>query len=79
MHRAVGEACDKGVHFLLGADIVGFVENGLFFLFGHFGIGVHHRLVRGKRHTKTDGDIIEIHKFSPFQVPSDEGTVSRTG
>ena len=56
----------KVVHFLFGADIVGFVENRLLLGFGHFGIGVHRRLIHSQCHTKADRDFIEIHNFSPF-------------
>ena len=38
LHCTVGQACHQVVHFLFGADIVGFVQKVLLLLFGQMGI-----------------------------------------
>ena len=65
-HCAVGKGCHKVVHFLFGADVVGFVENVLLLLFGHFGISIHGRLIDRQCHTEADWYFVEIHKYFSF-------------
>ena len=69
LHCTVGQACHQVVHFALGADMVGFVDNCLLFIFGHSRISIHRRLIYSQRHTKPNRYFVEIHPVSSFPRP----------
>ena len=69
LHCTVGQACHQVVHFLFGADIVGFVQKVLLLLFGQMGIAGYSSGICRQRQTKANGNLIEIHQVSSFPRP----------
>lgn len=54
------------VHFLLTASIVGFVQNSLFLILRHSGIGVQCGGVHRQHHPETDGNLCKIYAYPPY-------------
>ena len=83
LHDRVGEGGHQVVHFLFGADIVGFVQDSLLLGFVHGGVGVHGRLVHSQRHAKPYRNFVEIHNNTSsscrIQHVFDKDAVSRCG
>lgn len=53
------------VHFLFAAGVVGGVQDGFPLGGGHGGVGVEGVGGHGQGHAEADGDVVEVHGFSP--------------
>ena len=83
LHCTVGQACHQVVHFLFGADIVGFVQKVLLLLFGQMGIAVHSGSVGRKGKAEAYRNLIKIHSHTSLccciQHILNKNAISRCG